>query len=135
MFRINDLHGATFAHPAELLSVIAFEKLAMISAKMKSVLDANRRLLQDFLRSRDDLDYFWPEYGTVVFPRLNNGSVERLCTLLRDECSTSVVPGSFFEDPERFRIGVGMATEAVAAALERLNHGLNRYKASLRVSA
>jgi len=135
MFRINDLHGATFAHPAELLSVIAFEKLATISARMKSVLDANRRLLQDFLRSRDDLDYFWPEYGTVVFPRLKNGSVEGLCTLLRDECDTSIVPGSFFEDPQRFRMGVGMATEAVAAALQQFNEGLNRYKASLRVSA
>ena len=135
MFRINDLHGATFAHPAELLSVIAFQKLADISAKMKSVLEANRRLLQDFLRSRYDLDCFWPEYGTVVFPRLNNGSVEGLCKLLREECDTSVVPGSFFEDPERFRMGVGMATEAVAAALEHLNEGLDRYRASLRVSA
>ena len=135
MFRINDLHGATFAHPAELLSVIAFEKLEQISAKMKSVLDTNRKLLQDFLRSRDDLDYCWPEYGTIVFPRLKNGSVEAFCALLRNECETSVVPGHFFENPEHFRIGVGMATEAVAAALERLNEGLDRYSASLRVNA
>ena len=135
MFRINDLHGATFAHPAELLSVIALQKLAEIAAKMKSVLDANRKLLQDFLRSRDDLDYFWPDYGTVVFPGLKNGSVEAFCTLLRNEFDTSVVPGDFFENPQRFRIGVGMATESVAAALQQLEEGLDRYKASLRVTA
>ena len=48
MFRINDLHGATFAHPAELLSVIAFEKLPQIAAQMKSMLDANRAALARF---------------------------------------------------------------------------------------
>jgi hypothetical protein len=32
--------------------------------------------LHDFLLKRDDLDYFWPEYGTIVFPRLKNGNVD-----------------------------------------------------------
>ena len=132
MFRINDLHGATFAHPAELLSVIAFEKLEQISAHMKSLLDANRQLLRDFLRSRNDLDCFWPEYGTVVFPRLKGGNVNALCRLLRDEFETSVVPGTFFESPERFRIGVGTLTDAVQESLQQLGRGLDRYRASLQ---
>jgi len=135
MFRINDLHGATFAHPAELLSVIAFEKLTQIAARMKSVLDANRKLLQDFLRSRDDLEYFWPEYGTIIFPRLKTGSVDGLCTLVRDQFETSIVPGRFFEDPERFRIGVGSPTESVKEALQQFSRGLDRFKASVQVSA
>jgi aspartate/methionine/tyrosine aminotransferase len=135
MFRINDLHGATFAHPAELLSVIALEKLTQIAAHMKSILDANRKLLQDFLSSRDDLDYFWPEYGTIAFPRLKSGSVEDLCRLLREEFETSIVPGHFFEDPERFRLGVGTQTESVTEALQQFSRGLDRYKASVHVSA
>jgi aspartate/methionine/tyrosine aminotransferase len=135
MFRINDLHGATFAHPAELLSVIAFQKLAQIAAHMKSILDTNRKLLQDFLRSRNDLDYFWPEYGTIVFPRLKSGSVEELCQLLRKEFETSIVPGSFFENPQRFRVGVGTPTESVKEALRQFSRGLDRYKASVHVSA
>jgi len=135
MFQINDLHGATFAHPAELLSVIALQKLPQIAAQMKSMLDTNRRLLHDFLRKRDDLDYFWPEYGTIVFPRLKNGSVDGLCQTLRNDFETSVVPGSFFEDPDRFRMGVGIPTESVKAALPQLERGLNSYRASLQVSA
>jgi aspartate/methionine/tyrosine aminotransferase len=134
MFRINDMLGATFAHPAELLSVIAFEKLQQIAAYMKSILDENRRLLQNLLRSRDDLDYFWPEYGTIVFPRLRNGNAEALCKLLRQEFETSVVPGHFFEDPQRFRIGVGMATESASQALQQFSRGLDRYKASLHAA-
>jgi aspartate/methionine/tyrosine aminotransferase len=135
MFRINDLHGATFAHPAELLSVIAFDRLAQISARMKAMLDANRRLLHSFLLSRDDFDYFWPEHGTIVFPRLKSGDVKALCRLLREEFETSVVPGSFFESPDRFRIGVGTPTESVQEALQQLSRGLDRYRASIQVNA
>src|SRR5580765_7482038 len=54
MFRINDLHGATFAHPAELLSVVAFEKLPQIASRMKRMLEENRGLLREFLVGRDD---------------------------------------------------------------------------------
>ncbi|HLJ27169.1 MAG TPA: pyridoxal phosphate-dependent aminotransferase [Candidatus Angelobacter sp.] len=125
MWHIHDLHGATFAHPGELLSVIAFAKLDRISARMKSLLETNRKLLRDFLDSRNDLDYCWPEYGTIVFPRLRKGNAEAFCQMLRDEFETSVVPGRFFECPERFRIGVGTPTEDVRAALGKLEEGLS----------
>lgn len=131
IFRINDLHGATFAHPAELLSVIAFEKLAQISARMKSLLDTNRTLLLEFLRSRDELEYFWPEYGTIAFPRLKTGNVEPLWRMLREEFEVSVVPGRFFESPDRFRMGVGTPTQSVMDALQQFSRGLDRYRASL----
>jgi aspartate/methionine/tyrosine aminotransferase len=133
MFRINDLHGATFAHPAELLSVIAFEKLPQIARRMQAMLEVNRRLLHDFLIQRDDLDYFWPDYGTIVFPRLRNGNVESLCAMLRRDFETTIVPGSFFESPDRFRLGVGMASESVRESLQQLGVGLDRYRASLQV--
>ena len=135
MFRINDLHGATFAHPAEMLSVIAFEKLPQIAEKMKLMLDANRQLLRNFLIGRDDLDYFWPEYGTIVFPRLKSGDIDSLCKMLRDDLETKVVPGSFFEHSDRFRMGVGAATESVRAALQQFGQGLDRYRAGLQIRA
>jgi aspartate/methionine/tyrosine aminotransferase len=135
MFRINDLHGATFAHPAELLSVAALQKLAQISSRIKPLLETNRALLHDFLRSRDDLDYFWPKFGTIVFPRLKAGNVDALCKILREEFETSVVPGRFFESPDRFRIGVGMPTGPVREALQQFSLGLDRYKASIQVNA
>jgi aspartate/methionine/tyrosine aminotransferase len=135
MYRINDLHGATFAHPAELLSVVAFARLSQIATHMKSILDENRRLLQDFLRSRDDLDYFWPDYGTIVFPRLRSGSAGSLCEMLRHEFDATVVPGSFFESPDRFRMGVGSPTDAVRESLQQLTRGLGHFKSSLSVAS
>ncbi len=131
MWHINDVHGSTYSHPAELLSVVAFEKLSQISEKMKTLLDTNRGLLRRFLLGRDDLDFFWPEYGTIVFPRLKNGSVDDLCSLLRSEFDTTVVPGSFFESADRFRLGVGLATESVSESLAQLGRGLDAYKLKL----
>ena len=129
MWHINDVHRSTFVHPGELLRVIAFEKLAQISARMQALLNANRKLLQEFLGSRDDLDYYWPEYGTIVFPRLRRGNVEDFCNLLRKDFETSVVPGKFFDCSDRFRMGVGIPTEAVQEALQQIAKGLNKFAA------
>lgn len=128
IWKIHDVHAATYPFIAEYLSVAAFERLPQIAARMKSLLDQNRRLLLDFLRSRDDLDYFWPEYGTIVFPRLKHGNVDEFCQLLRREFATSVVPGSFFETPDRFRMGVGTPNEEVRAALAQFSAALDRYQ-------
>jgi aspartate/methionine/tyrosine aminotransferase len=134
MWRINDLHGATFVHPGELLSVIAFEKLPRISGRMSSLLQNNRKLLRQFLDARDDLDCYWPEYGTVVFPRLLSGNADQLADFLRDDYETSVVPGSFFGAPEYFRIGVGAPTEMVGPALDRLAKGLDAFTKATAVA-
>ena len=132
MWRLHDIHAGTYAHPAELLSVRAFEVLPRISARMKTMLDTNRALLREFLDGRDDLECHWPDYGTVVFPRLKNGSVDEFCELLRRDFETAVVPGRFFERPDHFRIGVGAATEAVTASLKQLARALDRYRLAKR---
>jgi aspartate/methionine/tyrosine aminotransferase len=131
MWRIHDLHAATYPFMTEYLSVIALQKLPRIAARMKPMLDENRASLRDFLAERDDLDYFWPEYGTIVFPRLKRGDAGEFCRLLREDFETSVVPGEFFDMPAHFRIGIGAATPEVRAALQQLGRGLDRYKASL----
>jgi aspartate/methionine/tyrosine aminotransferase len=54
-----------------------------------------------------------------VFPRLN-GDVGAFCDRLRKKYELSVVPGEFFQDPQRIRIGIGGTTETVRPALEQL---------------
>lgn len=127
MWHIHDLHAATYPFMAEYLSVVALKKLPQIAARMKSILDPNRALLRAFLEQRNDLDYCWPEFGTIVFPRLKHGTVGELCRVLREEFNTAVVPGEFFEMPSHFRLGVGAATSEVQASLEQLARGLDRY--------
>ena len=73
MWRINDLYAATPAHPAELISVIALDHLEQVAARAKSLLDANRKALNEFLDAQTTLDVYRPEHGTIVFPRLKKG--------------------------------------------------------------
>jgi len=127
MWAINDLYSATAVFPAEQMSVVAFQNLDRIGQEMKRTLEANRQLLRDFYASRRDLEIVFPEHGTVSFPRLRSGNVEQLLELLRNEFETSVVPGSFFEYPEHFRIGIGGEAGEVRAGLQQLGRGLDRF--------
>jgi aspartate/methionine/tyrosine aminotransferase len=128
MWRINDLHGSTAAHPAELLSVIALYHLDRVAARARELLARNRALLDRFLGARGDLEAVPPAAGTVAFPRLAGGRVDELCRRLRDRYETSVVPGRFFEMPDHFRIGIGEETEIVAEGLARLGRALDEMR-------
>jgi len=122
----EDLHMGTNVHPAELMGVIAFQKLDQIASKQKKRLEENRKLLREVLESQAFLEYFWPEHGTVVFPRVK-GNAAKFVERLRSEYELSVVPGQFFEDPQRVRIGVGSATESVRGSLGQLEKALKSF--------
>ncbi len=128
IWRLNDLFGNIPAHPAERLSVIALKNLDSIRARARTLLETNRRLLDQFLDSRDDLEGSRPGLGTVVFPRLKRGRVDEFCALLREKYETSVVPGKFFEMPDHIRIGIGCDSTMLAAGLERLSAALEELK-------
>ena len=122
---LNDLFSSNAAHPAERMSVMAFDHLDRFRARAQSLLSTNRSLLDAFLDSRADLDCYRPPHGTVLFPRLKRGDPSALFTLLREKYETTVVPGEFFEMPQHFRVGVSGATEELRGGLERLGAALD----------
>jgi aspartate/methionine/tyrosine aminotransferase len=125
---LNDLFGVNAAHPAERLSVCAFAQLEKISAKARSRIETNRALLNGFLDTRADLETVRSDSGTTLFPRLRQGSSENLCRLLREKYETSVVPGSYFELPAHFRVGLAGATDVLREGLERLGKALDELR-------
>jgi aspartate/methionine/tyrosine aminotransferase len=125
IWRLNDLFGVMPAHPAERLSVIALDQLGEIGARAEARLIRNRALVYDFLDTRSDLEAVRPEYGAIVFPRLKRGSVDTLCSVLREKYETSVVPGSFFELANHFRVGFGNDSEMLSEGLVRLGAALD----------
>ena len=126
---LDDLFGVNAAHPAERLSVIVFQNFERVRARSRMLLEANRDLLNRFLATRKDLEVRPLKFGTVVFPRLLSGTAERFCGFFREKYDGSVVPGSFFEMPGHFRIGIGGETAAVAKSLERLGAALDDFSA------
>jgi hypothetical protein len=125
MWLLNDLFAATPVHVGERLSVIALEQLEGIGQRARLLLDTNRRLMNQFLDMRNDLETIRPPAGSIMFPRLKRGTAEGLCDLLRDKYETSVVPGKFFEMPDHFRIGLGGDSETLTVGLERLGAALD----------
>ena len=107
MWRINDLFAATPAHPAEMISVIALDNLDKVAARAKLLLETNRKTMNAFLDSRNDLEFVRPQHGTIVFPKLRSGNVDDFLRRLREKYETSAVPGHFFDMPQHFRVGIG----------------------------
>ncbi len=129
MWRLNDLFAATPVHAGERLSVVALQQLDEIGTRARKRLDTNRALLNDFLDSRSDLEAIRPTSGSIMFPRVKDGEAESLQQLLRQKYDTSVVPGSFFEMPSHFRIGLGGKTEEMQEGLRRLGAALDELNA------
>lgn len=129
IWRLNDLFAATAAHPAERMSVTAFDHLRQFRERARKLIETNRPVLDSFLDGRSDLECFRPPGGTVVFPRLTKGDPAEFFQLLREKYETSVVPGEFFERPRHFRLGIGGETEMLRAGLERLGAALDDFGA------
>ncbi|HEU4766457.1 MAG TPA: aminotransferase class I/II-fold pyridoxal phosphate-dependent enzyme [Pyrinomonadaceae bacterium] len=129
MWLLDDLFSVTQVHAGERLSVVAFRQIEEIAARPRALLNRNRELLNAFLDTRDDLETVRPPFGTVMFPRLRSGETsERLCRVLREKYETTVVPGSFFERPRHFRVGIAGPTDVLEQGLERLGCALDDLK-------
>jgi len=128
MWLLNDLYGAVAAHAAERMSVIAFDHLEQFRERARALLSRNRALIDAFLDSRRDLECLRPPAGTVFFPRLVHGNPELFLRLLREKYETTVVPGTFFEMPQHFRIGIGGETQGLRAGLEQLSMALDDFR-------
>ncbi|MEA3001015.1 MAG: hypothetical protein QOK17_2848 [Sphingomonadales bacterium] len=127
MWRLNELFGVAQAHPAERLSCIALARLDEVAAGTRGRLERNRRLANAFLTGRADLACAPMRHGITAFPSLLSRDPEALDALLRERFDTSIVPGRWFEAPDRFRIGIGGPTELVEEGLRRLGAGLDAF--------
>src|SRR5438093_13548392 len=124
MQRLNDLYAATAVYPGELLSVAAFKNLNLLRERGRRVLQADRKLLRDFLARQSAVSAVWTDWGTTSFVKLRDGNGDIFLERLRAEFDTSAVPGRFFEMPDHFRIGMGVNTEMFAEGLNRIGHAL-----------
>ena len=87
-------------------------------------MEADRKLLRDFLKQQSGLSAVSTEWGTASFPRLLSGNADAFLERLRTEFDTSAVPGRFFEMPDHFRIGMGVNAEMFAEGLNRIGRAL-----------
>lgn len=121
---ITNLMYVNHAHPAEQLSYIAFSVFRQLEERAKRILSLNMRILYKFFDDHPQFEVFRPEAGTVVFPRLTKGNVDKLCDHLLNKYETAIVPGRFFEMEDHLRIGIGCSTNTLKSGLKKLHYAL-----------
>jgi aspartate/methionine/tyrosine aminotransferase len=127
MRHLNDLYSATAVYTGELLSVTAFQHLSLLRERARRILEADRKLLRDFLAQHSAISAVWTDWGTTSFVRLSGSrrrDADAFLERLRSEFDTSAVPGRFFEMPDHFRIGMGVNTEMFGEGLSRIGRAL-----------
>jgi aspartate/methionine/tyrosine aminotransferase len=125
--RLNDLYSATPVYPGELLSVIAFQHLDLLRERARPIVEADRKLLREFLAQQSHVSAVETQWGTTSFLRLSRSrgsNADKFLERLRTKFDTSAVPGRFFEMPDHFRIGMGVNTEMFAEGLNRIGRAL-----------
>ena len=124
MRRLNDLYSATAVYPGQLLAVSVFKHLNRLREKARQIVEADRKLLRDFLVKQSGVSAVWTDWGTTSFVQLEQGNADDFLERLRTKFETSAVPGRFFEMPDHFRIGMGVNTEMFAEGLNRIGRAL-----------
>lgn len=120
IWRLNELFGVAQAHATERLALIALARLDEVAAGNAERLARNRALLGQFVTAHPRLECAPQAGGITAFPRLLDGDVDALDRLLRERFETAIVPGRFFGCPDRFRVGLGGATDELTAGLDQL---------------
>ncbi|PYK52241.1 MAG: aminotransferase [Verrucomicrobia bacterium] len=127
MRRLNDLYSATPVFPGELLSVAVFQHINLFRERARRIVEADRKLLRDFLKQQWAVSAVETKWGTTSFVRLSHSrgsNTDAFLERLLSEFDTSAVPGRFFEMPDHFRIGMGVNTEMFAEGLNRITRAL-----------
>jgi aspartate/methionine/tyrosine aminotransferase len=129
IWRLNELFGVSQPHADERLCCIALAHLPEIAEGTAERLAVNRALVNGFCASRPEIECVPLEHGITAFPRLAGLDVDALHALLVARYDTSIVPGRWFEAPDRFRLGYGGPTEMVEGGLARLGLALDEMAA------
>ncbi len=124
-WRLNDLMGVNQAHQAERLACIAFDRIDDVIRETPSLLKRNRARFNAFVEGHPELECAPAIHGITAFPRWSGGDTERLNDRSLEHYDTAVVPGRWFEMPDHFRVGFGLAASDFDEAIKRLGCALD----------
>jgi aspartate/methionine/tyrosine aminotransferase len=129
MRRIIDFMHVEGVFIGETIAFRAFSRLDEIKRKNRERISHNRALLRDFISQEDSLSWVEPADGAVCFPRIEtpliNGDI--LADVLRSKHDTAIVPGSFFEQSQHFRLGYGVSPNILEAGLNNIRKALREF--------
>ena len=113
--------------PSEFLATLALRHAEAIVKRNLQIISGNLNLLDQFFGSHAELfDWYRPKAGSIAFPMLLRGEVDKFCADLVEKVGVLLLPGTLY-GPEfnSFRIGFGR---------RNLPESLNRFEEYIRNS-
>lgn len=128
MRRIIDYTNVEGVFIGEQISTKTFSQLDDIRKRNNERIEKNRLMIKNFIQEEERLSWVEPAGGVICFPRVeSNLTGDELAELLQERYDTNIVPGSFFENPQHFRIGFDVRPEILAKALENIQNALQNF--------
>jgi aspartate/methionine/tyrosine aminotransferase len=118
---LKDYTTICSAAPSEILALIGLRNRVPIVARAMDIIRTNMARLEDFMAAHaDTFEWVRPRAGSVCFPRLTDGDVDRFTADLVEREGVLLLPASQFGyEGNWFRLGYGRAD--MPAALARLD--------------
>ncbi|HWP97628.1 MAG TPA: aminotransferase class I/II-fold pyridoxal phosphate-dependent enzyme [Syntrophomonadaceae bacterium] len=110
--------------PSEFLSTIALQNKELIIKRNRQIIVENLQITDDFfLRHPDHFAWVKPRAGSVAFPRMTAvPEADSFCARLLTTQGVLLLPGSCYDYPHHFRIGLGRKN--LPACIDKLEHYL-----------
>jgi len=113
--------------PSEILALIGLRARAPLIDRAHQVLTSNLALLDEFFDRSSRFTWVRPRAGSVCFPALVDGDIERFAAELVERAGVLLLPSSQFGMAgNHFRVGFGRRDMPVA--LERLSEFVERWR-------
>lgn len=120
-------HFHAVAGPSRALGMRAFHNADALAERSRALLAENAELLAEFVSRRDDLTGHAEPGSTFGFLHPENATGDDVASLAWER-GLLVVPGRFFDDPERVRVSLGLPPSEMAAALDALGGVLDEFR-------
>jgi aspartate/methionine/tyrosine aminotransferase len=126
MASLKDYTTICNSAPSEFLAEVAMRNRHKLSRRNLGIIRDNLAVMDEFfVRYADQFSWVRPQAGSMVFPRLLQGSVEEFCDRLVKDAGVLLLPGSVYDDSgNHFRLGLGR--QNLPQAVERLEEFLSK---------
>jgi aspartate/methionine/tyrosine aminotransferase len=119
------------ARPAQETGVKVLAELDRFAARAREIAARGRAIVDDWIASRDDVEWTPPAGGITGFLRLRPvRDTAAFAARLREERGVNVAEGEYFDRPGWIRLSWGRSASVVRGALERLGEALDEQRAA-----